>query len=124
MKSDHFESNPGINIQKAPSSGNCKHCRTAPETGILAGPSLPGKQIFAEIYGFILVSPEHTGGLNNHKLLFKVEKCNKQSKGLIPDLQTTTDSKQAMLQPRLLIWHACIPGANPLRLLTPETLRL
>lgn len=49
MKSDHFESNPGINTQKAPSSGNCKHCRTVPETGILAGPSLPGKQIFAEI---------------------------------------------------------------------------
>lgn len=97
MKSDHFESNPGINLQKAPSSGNCKHCRTAPETGILAGPSLPGKQIFAEIYGFILVSPEHTGGLNNHKPLFKVAKCNKQSKGLIPDLQTTTDSKEATL---------------------------
>lgn len=42
IKSAYFESNPRINIQKAPSSGSCKHCRTAPETV-----RLPGKQIFA-----------------------------------------------------------------------------
>lgn len=30
-----LESNPGINIQKAPSCVNCKHCGTAPETVII-----------------------------------------------------------------------------------------
>lgn len=48
IKSAYFESNPRvniqINIQKAPSSGNCKHCPTVPET-ILAGVSPPGKQV-------------------------------------------------------------------------------
>lgn len=79
-------------MQKAPSSGNCKHRRALPETG----PSLPGKQIFAEICGFILVLLECRGGLNNHKLLFKVEKCNRQCKGLIPSFRTTMDSEQAL----------------------------
>jgi len=49
IKSAYSEPNPGINIQKAPSSGNCKHSRTAPDTVKHAGPSLPGKQIFAEL---------------------------------------------------------------------------
>lgn len=55
IKSAYFESNPGINIQKAPSSGNCKHCRTARETVMQAGLSLPEKQIFVELQGIILV---------------------------------------------------------------------
>lgn len=55
MKSAYFESNPGMNTQKAPSGGNRKHCRSAPETVTLAGPSLPGKQIFAKLQGISLI---------------------------------------------------------------------
>lgn len=54
IKSAYFESNPGINIQKALGSGNGKHYRTAPETVMLAGPSLPGRQIFAKLSWFYL----------------------------------------------------------------------
>jgi hypothetical protein len=112
IKSAYLEFNPGINIQKAPSSRNRKHYRTV-SWNWNTGRSLTASK--ANICRIILVLPECKCGLNNHKLLFKVENFNTQHKRLIklpplspPPKRNCTLSRS---KPGHWVHISCIPGA-------------